>query len=252
MKRLLYIPLLMLYAFSATAADNNALYWKRANEAYQHKQYDTAAAYYEQIVATGVSGTDLYFNLGNAYYKLNRIPDAVLQYERALFTDPANKKAAENLALTQSRITNRIQAPADIFFVRWWQSVTSSNNATAWAVVSLLCFLALLTALALRRQGILSLPVQVYVFSGIFFIFFLVFAYTSALHKRSTRKAVVMTENTPMATEPGQAKTQRLIPQGTTVVVTSETGNWLMITLPDGRSGQMPRSAISFVQPGKH
>lgn len=254
MKRLLYFILLITAGLNAGASDsdNRTLLWKQANEAYQQKQYDSAAAWYEQIAAIPVDNATLYYNLGNTYYKLNRVPEAVLNYERALFLEPGHRQAAENLVLTQSRITSRIQAPADIFFVHWWAQVTSSSNATAWALVSLFSFLLLLAGLSLRRQGILSLPVQSYFFLGILTGIFLVFAYRAASHKATTDKAVVMGEHTPMMAEPGQTKTQRLIPQGTTVRVNSGQGNWLSITLPDGRTGHMQRSSLSFVQPGKH
>jgi len=245
--------LLIIFAccYHSTAADNAGLLWNKATMAYRQKHYDSAIAFYEQIAAGGSVNANLYYNLGNSYYKDNKIADAVLNYERSLFLDPDNKQAADNLLLTQNRITNRIQAPSDIFFIRWWQSITSSNHATAWALISLICFLLLIGGLLLRRMGNLVLPAQAYFFTGVFTLAFMFIAFTAASNKAATDKAVVMEEHAPLRPE-DQGGKQSFIPQGTTVSVSGVNGKLANVTLPDGRSGWMQLSDLTYVQPGKH
>lgn len=53
-----------------------------ADEAYQKNQFSEAAAMYEQILQTQGESADIYYNLGNAYFKMKNTPKAVLNYER--------------------------------------------------------------------------------------------------------------------------------------------------------------------------
>src|ERR1700744_3575460 len=98
---------LILFAFllpgalhSLAAGDSNML-WQKANELYQQKQYDSAAQCLEQIAALKPQNEIVYYNLGNTYYKLNKIAPAVLNYERALRINPDYKEAKDNLLLAQ-------------------------------------------------------------------------------------------------------------------------------------------------------
>src|SRR5579875_3894304 len=112
------------------AADTYNNLWQKGNNYYQQKQYDSASYYYEQIAVRQPQNADVYYNLGNTYYKLNNIGLAVLNYRRALRINPDFKEAKDNLFLTESRINNRIPYSGDIFFIKWWKSLTRETRAT--------------------------------------------------------------------------------------------------------------------------
>src|SRR5947199_7094884 len=97
------------------AGDQNTL-WQKGNAAYQLKQYDSALYYYEQLAAQKPRNAEIYYNIGNTYYRLNRIGHAVLNYQRALKIDPGYKEAKDNLLLAQGRISNNIHDAGNIFF----------------------------------------------------------------------------------------------------------------------------------------
>src|SRR5437867_3206445 len=83
---------------SYAAGDHNAT-WQKGNAFYQQKQYDSAAFYYEQLAALKPQNAEIYYNIGNTYYRLNKIGPSVLNYERALKINPGYKEAHENLLL---------------------------------------------------------------------------------------------------------------------------------------------------------
>ena len=238
-KRFWIAPILLLYSFQLFAASPNED-WQKGNNFYKQKQYDSAAYYYEQLAAQKPKDAVLYYNLGNTYYKLNDIGHAVLNYEKALHLDPGYKEAEDNLILTQSRIANRIQGGEDIFFVRWWRSVTQVSNASMWSVVSLLLFISLLGILYAKRIGKFdfSYQRQVIIILGILLLLGLILSYSSALRHES-HAAVVMQQDAPLMTSRKNNKPQTLVPEGTTVKTEEEQDGWIEVTLPDGRKGWM-------------
>jgi len=231
-------------SFAATTND----WWKKGNDFYSQKAYDSAAFYYEKLAAKKPKDAILYYNLGNAYYKLNEIGPAVLNYERALHLKPGFKNAEDNLILTQSRIANRIQGGEDIFFVRWWRSVTQVGNATMWAVISFILFLAILASMLASRMGKfdLSYKRQVNITLGILLLLSLILSYSSAL-RQDSHAAVVMQPDAPLTNSRGNSKPQTLVPEGTTVKIEQVQEGWMEIVLPDGRKGWMHKSYLSVI-----
>lgn len=254
MKRILIILITLLLgnnvpSFAATFEAD----WQQANKFYQQKEYDSAVVCYEKIANNHSSNSALYCNLGNAYYKLNKIGNAVLNYERALFYDPSNQMAKDNLSLTQNRISNRIHVAKDIFFVRWWKYLTQGNHATSWAIVCFLLFVLLIVLLVLKRLSKMPerMPVQTYFVIVVVLLLALIFAYAAADNSCNTNLAVVMYNDTPFnPVAVSQTKgTLVLLQEGTIVSVDQKQNALLNVTLPDGRNGWIQQSAVTYVQP---
>ena len=125
MNKIIGISALFLLMTSHSFAADNNMYWKKATSFYLQKQYDSAANYFELIAASKPQNAELYYNLGNVYYRMNRIAPAVLNYERALRINPSYTEAQDNLAITHARINNHTLPADDIFFVEWWKSITA-------------------------------------------------------------------------------------------------------------------------------
>lgn len=241
--------LMLLLATTAAADVPYQAWWTTANQHFQVKNYDSAAVYYEKLAARQPENPELFYNLGNTYYRLNRIGQAVLNYERALLLQPNYKQAQENLELTRSRIANRIQQAPDIFFVKWWHSLTATNMSFTWAIVSLLLFLFLLSTVLLRQwqknPSWLQTPAMVLLL--ICFVITSTLAYFSAYRHVSRHAAVVMQQDTPLHEGLQNKKIQLLLPEGTVIQVREERGEWLQVKLPDGRSGWLQKQAIQTI-----
>lgn len=245
-----FIILLLLFCSSFLYAkeDLNVI-WQKANKAYEHKDYESAAFYYEKIATTKPHETVVYYNLGNAYYKLNQIAPAILNYERALQVDPGNKEAADNLSIAQSRITNRLAIVPDIFFVRWWHAITAANHTGMWAIISLLIFSFLVGYGIIRKikRSNSVLPVQLRAGIITLFILCVIFGFTSANNQTSPDKAVVMQNETPLYTSTQQTKPALYVPEGTTIKCGKELQGWVEVILPDGRNGWIRTDAITRI-----
>jgi tetratricopeptide (TPR) repeat protein len=239
----------MLLAVAGFATTPHTEWWSQGNKMYAAKQYAEAAEYYSKIAALNPQDEEVYYNLGNAYYRLNNISMAVLNYEKALKIDPDHKEAADNLLITQSRIKNRIPTAPDIFFVRWWNVWTSAGKATMWAVLSLLVFLSIIAMLALSRMGKLKkLPPAAMFISSLVLCCLLVLAFAAAINKTANDRAVVMQADIRMMSNPGGGgKQQAVVPEGTTVELLGEQAGWAEVQLPDGRTGYMQKDALTKI-----
>ncbi len=231
------------------AEENISPYWNRANNAYTRKQYDSAVFYYSKIAGLQTSNALVYYNLGNAYYKSNRIALAVLSYERALFYNPALDQAKDNLNLAKNRIPNALKQRQEIFFIRWWQSSTSGNTATAWAIISLLVFLGFIAIIFLSVHNTRKIPGQLFLLTPVLIFLLLFCSFTAAKNANSTRAAVTMNATTIMTIAPNEYKGQVIIPEATTVETGETKGNWIAVTLPDNREGWVQKAELSFVMP---
>ncbi|GAA4468942.1 tetratricopeptide repeat protein [Nemorincola caseinilytica] len=249
MNRIAAILALVMLSLHGMAADWQA-HWKKATGYYIQKQYDSAAWYYEQVAALHPHNAEVYYNLGNTYYRLNKIAPAVLNYERALHVDPGHRDAHDNLTITQARISHQVAPAEDIFFVTWWRGLTAHTMAGTWAAVALIAFLMALGIYWARRytQGGGRLPMQLPGILGFVSACAIIFGLVAAANSVNPRKAVVFEQDTPlMNAQQIKGKPAALLPEGTTVRIITDGGNWLEVALPDNRTGWVQASQVMKV-----
>jgi tetratricopeptide (TPR) repeat protein len=242
---IIIIALFLLSCLQGIGADFKVL-WKKGTDLYLQKQYDSAAIYFEKVAALKPENAEIYYNLGNAYYRLNRIAQAVLNYERALRIDPDYTDAADNLLITQARISHQIHHNEDIFFVSWWKDLTDHTKATSWAIASLVFFVLIIVSVWVRRyrkEGD-RLPVQLPYILGFVCVVFLVFGFAAASKTESSPGAIVMENDAALMNSEQKGKPLALIPEGTKVTVGEGRGMWVEVILPDGRTGWMQRAQL--------
>ena len=119
-----YVCLLLLLTLPlfSWSSDYGSLY-KKANEQYKKAQYQDAVKSYTQIVDDGCKSEAVYFNLGNAYFKLGDISSALLYYEKAHKLAPGDEDINFNIYFANSKTPDKVE-PAPAFFVtQWWHSI---------------------------------------------------------------------------------------------------------------------------------
>ncbi len=239
--------LMFIGCFSTYAAIPYNQYWKKANGFYQQKQYDSAAYYYEKIAAAKSQNAELYYNLGNAYYRLNDIGNAILNYKRALKIKPGYAYAQDNLLLAQSRMKPQPASSKDIFFIRWWHSLTRPAFSQVWAIAALVLFLGLTSvSFWARWRKTYGYKHRSIMFSGgVLFLFLLWTAFVSA-GKRVTQNEAVLLSDTVFKADLKSTKTD-LLPEGTIVTCHEEKGEWLSVKLADGREGWVQIASVEKI-----
>lgn len=223
-----------------------------ADSAYARQQYQQAIRCYEQLLKSGVNA-DIYYNLGNAYYRTDDFTHAVLNYERALLLDPGDKDIRFNLQLARSKTIDKITPESEMFFVTWYRSLTNLMSVDGWATTALVClalavvlFLLYLFSDAIWRRkagffGSLSMIV-LFVFSNVF-----AFQQNKILSERAG--AIVMSGAAPVKSTPAANGTDLFIlHEGTKVSITDEFSNqWMKIRVSDGKEGWIAAKDIERI-----
>ncbi len=252
-KLFLVAALLTLFCTpSVLAAESvpSAAVWTKAIDFYKQKQYDSAALYFEELAAQKPLNAEVYYNLGNTYYRENKIARAILNFERAIAIDPDYKEAKDNLAVAQTRIPNFIQPANDIFFVKWWKSVTHRNNATIWAVSALSAFTLSIMLMAFRRFSKTigrNIPAQLIGGSLVFCCFFLILGVVASRNAQQNNAAIVMVNDAALMTSELKGKPITLTPEGTKVTIREQKGLWIEVSLPDGRAGWLQQGEVEKI-----
>ena len=111
--------------------------------------YEQAAELYQQVIDAGLVAPELYYNLGNAYFKQHNIPMAILNYERALQLDPGNEDIKYNLELARTYVSDKIETLPRFFLVEWYHWFLERMSSDGWARFSVIAFMVGLLLLTL-------------------------------------------------------------------------------------------------------
>ncbi|MDE7118367.1 MAG: tetratricopeptide repeat protein, partial [Bacteroidaceae bacterium] len=120
-----------------------------ADALYEKEKYTEAAQAYEALLNTEGVTAEVYYNLGNCYYKLDQIPLAVLNYERAFLLNPGDADIRANLALARGKTIDKAVPPSEMFFVTWWRDMTHCMSLNGWMVLGVTAFVLMLAGLLL-------------------------------------------------------------------------------------------------------
>ncbi|HEY3372845.1 MAG TPA: tetratricopeptide repeat protein [Prolixibacteraceae bacterium] len=249
MKRLLNI-LLALLLTSSLYAQNDQL--QKANQLYIKEKYKEAIDVYNQILMTNLESPEVYFNLGNAYYKTKQYPKAILNYERAQLLSPDDEDIAFNLQVANQNVVDAIQELPGIFIVRWWNSLVNSQTTDTWAVISILSFLLFLILAGLyffARSG----DVRRIAFWTAFLLFACsMFSWSFAAQQKSRLVnhafAIVMQPTVTVKSSPSEKGTNLfVVHEGLKVKITDKLGDWLEVRLADGNKGWLMTESVERI-----
>lgn len=223
-----------------------------ADSAYADGDYSHAAAVYEQLLEQGVS-PELYYNLGNAYYRQGDIPHAILSYERALLLAPSDADIRFNLQMARQKTVDKIEPESEMFFVTWLRSLVNMASTDGWARVAIIALaLAVLLALAYLFAGRLWLR-KLGFFGGVLMLICFILANVFAMQQRRqlTQRtgAVIMQGAVTVKSTPAQNGTELFVLHaGTRVEITDDSmTDWCEVRLPDGKQGWLESSQIEVI-----
>ncbi|CDB09870.1 MULTISPECIES: tetratricopeptide repeat protein [Bacteroides] len=222
------------------------------DSAYIKNDYKSAIQIYEALLEKG-EAAEVYYNLGNCYYKTNDIAKSILNYERALLLDPGNTDIRVNLEMARAKTVDKITPIPDIFFVAWIKSLINCLSVDAWAKCGILFFILFLVAVALfffSKQA--SLKKGGFI-GGIVFLILVVLSNVFA----SQQKAVLVNRNAAIVLVPSVTVRSTPSESGTSLFILHEGSKvelkdnsmreWKEIRLEDGKVGWVPTSSIEVI-----
>jgi len=106
--------------------------FNKANNYYNNSKYLESIKIYESILAGGWESSNLYYNLGNSYFRQNQIGQSVWAYKKALKMDPRNEDLIKNLSIAEAKIKDRIILPDEFYFVKVYGNFKSRYTLKEW------------------------------------------------------------------------------------------------------------------------
>ncbi|RKR84944.1 SH3 domain-containing protein [Mucilaginibacter gracilis] len=242
MKRITYLLLLLALPLISLANSETDALFAKANNQYSKAKYKDAVQTYQSILSNGYQSAAVYFNLGNAYYKLGDIPSALLYYEKAHKLNPGDDDINFNIQLTTLKTTDKIDAAPDLFLTKWWQAFVLCCSVTTLGWLSVLFFIAgfgvlivyLFAATVSLKRGTFYTSMAL-LFLGLLSI---LMAANQVHYFTSHQQAIVFSNSVTVKSEPEKAaKTLFVIHEGTKVDVLENTNGWLRVKLLNGNDG---------------
>lgn len=205
----------------------------QANAQYAEGNYAEAAATYQEILAEQPTA-EVYYNLGNAYFKQGELGQAILAYERALRIDPSYKDAKYNLQFAQSRILDNIEDTQSFFLSNWLKAIRNALSMQTWMVVSIALFILTLVGFFLFAfsQTVWLRKTAFYTSFIALIISIAACANAGSLYQRDTQRAeAIITQGIVNAkSSPDRSGTDLFtVHEGTKVEITETIGEWCCI-----------------------
>ena len=223
-----------------------------ADSAYVHGNFQQAIKDYESLLKQGASA-ELYYNLGNAYYRTENITRAVLNYERALLLSPGDADIRFNLQIARSKTIDKIVPESEMFFVTWYRSLVNIMSVDGWGRMALVS-LALVIVLFLVYLFSARVWMQKLGFFGggallLVFVLSNIFAWQQSQNLLHRKGAIIIAPSVAVKSTPAQNGTDLFIlHEGTKVVITDGSmKDWLEIRLADGKKGWLESKKIELI-----
>ncbi|MCH8546193.1 MAG: tetratricopeptide repeat protein [Cryomorphaceae bacterium] len=222
---------------------------EEGNAFYESSEYELAVEKYTFILSQGIVSSEVYFNLGNAYFKKNNLGKAILNYERALKLAPKDEDIQFNLEFARASTVDKIESTGTVWFKKMVHGYLKTMNTNAWAMVSLvLVFLALLFWILFLSNRyapnglIIALVVS---------LLLAIAAILSSFGRRlleAQRFAIVMDDGITVKSAPAQkGEDMFIIHEGTKMELLDEYQTWFKIRLENGNVGWLPQNTVEEI-----
>lgn len=222
------------------------------DSAYMRNDFAAAIEIYEALLQNG-EAPEVYYNLGNSYYKSGDIARAILNYERALLLAPGNADIRANLEVARAKTIDKVTPVPEIFFVAWTKSLINCLSVDAWAKYGIAFFLLLLVSAALFFFSKQTRWKKVGFICGLVCLVFTVLCNVFAAEQKSAltqrNKAIIVAPSITVRSTPSESGTSLFVlHEGCKVEIKDNTmREWKEITLEDGKVGWVPASDIEVI-----
>lgn len=250
MMRFLSILLILLTGEAIYATSEHELV-EKAEKAYKEKHFNEAITSYETLLNNGYQSYQLHYNLGNAYFRLNQIGQAIYHYELANKLAPNHNDVLTNLEIANTKTIDKIEAKENFLASAFKNKMVNSLSSTEWAWSSILfLFLSLAmiflffssTSATLKKSGFF-----LGLISLIGFILSMSMGYISLNDKKEIHFAIIVSKETKIYNEPEDNQNQKFsLHEGTKVKVLESNKEWTSIQLENGNEGWVKTSDVGL------
>ena len=251
MKRIILYILSLLFTCGPLFANGDTLFSK-GNALYVEGKYEEAISTYNYILATGMESAELYYNLGNASFRSNKIGYAVLYYKKALKQDPGFDLAEKNLSYISLYLEDTLETVPQLFLKRWIKAFYGFFPLVVWSIISISLFALFLIALLIYIFGSSMWIKKTGFFIGALTLLLFLLSFSAAMRQhrevRHPDQAVIVAPSVVVKSTPSDSGTDLFIlHEGTSLTTDEEVGEWVEIRITDGRVGWIRSKTLEII-----
>ena len=250
MKHILYIVSFLL-TFGSYAQNQDL--FEKANAFYNDGKYAEAIDNYQAILESGHHSADLYFNLGNANYKLNNIAPSIYFFEKALILAPNDSEIKNNMAFAKNMTIDVIDSIPEAGLAKILKSTTNKMSFDTWAIMSVTLVLCFVVLFLIYYFAYSTFRKRITFISSLVTLSLVCISLAFAFHKYNLDKidkpAIVFVQESKVKNTPNPNGEEAFrLHEGTKVQVLESYNNWQKIKLTDGKTGWVTSEDIKLLK----
>ncbi len=228
--------------------------FRQANAAYSANRFEEAAAGYREVLEIAGPSAGLLYNLGCAQLKSGRLGEAVASFHRARRLAPrdpdiqANLRFIGALARPEGEEAEESNGAFLAALTGWMFLLTDREVALLQVALILWLSLGLVLLASGYRGALRQALVAATITGGLLFALNSLMLGAHLYRSRAMHEAVVVQPEAEARSGPGEDNTRVLVlPEGTMIRLREERGDWVLVSLPSGRSGWLQRRMVEEI-----
>ena len=224
-------------------------YYKNGMDAYKKGQYELAIQEFESILSNNWDSPELYYNLGNAFYRVGNTAGAVWAFESCLKLSPTHEDAKYNLRLANLKVIDRMDLPEPPIYLKWYLSIKEQFTPSTWINISL--FILLIFSIIMTGFRMTSSLILQHIRGSIIVVFFVSLFLTihSIWTDNSLSLGVIYDTKVEAHSEPNVFSTKLFeVHEGLRVSINQAVDDWVEIELLDGKTGWIENNQIRLIR----
>lgn len=243
---------LNILSVSASSQEEVSKLWLTASGNYTNGDYTAALEVYHQIERESGISASLYYNIGNCYFKENRLAKAILYYNKAHRLDPSNEDVKHNLAVANALTTNKIKEVPKFFLYRWLEGTANLMGSNSWAQLSIITLAVLLSMLIAFLLSKKSNRRKITFTVGLIALVLTVLTGMASTYQRSiqmsSEEGVIMNNAVAVKSSPDNSgKDIFVLNEGVKVKIKEQLGKWSKIVISSGDTGWVVTDNIEII-----
>jgi len=253
MRKLVSLILLFIgIGFSVSFASVEEDLMARGNQYYQSGNFEKAAEIYQKVAEAGYESPALYFNLGNAYYRLGKSGYSILYYEKAAKLAPSDEDISHNLAIVNNKIVDKLDILPTFFLFKWWESILVTFTISGWAYIAYFFYIIVLISIGIYFFAKSQLTQKYAVYSTAGFLILLII--TSGLltvrmnRELNVKNGIIIEQAVNVKSSPDDKSSDAfIIHEGIKVRMEDKVNDWVRIRLRDGKVGWLQEKDLGII-----
>ncbi|WP_136482164.1 tetratricopeptide repeat protein [Cognatitamlana onchidii] len=248
-----FIIHILLISLTMVGFAQNQDLFEKANAFYNAGKYAEAIDNYQAILESGYHSADLYFNLGNANYKLNNIAPSIYFYEKALLLNPNDQDIKDNMAFAKNMTIDVIDVIPEAGLAKIIKNIANAMSFDSWAVCTVVLVFVFVILFLFYYFSYSTFRKRFTFIASITALMLVCITLALAFHKYNLEKldnpAIIFVQESRVKNTPNPNGEEAFrLHEGTKVQVVDSYNNWQKIKLTDGKTGWVMSEDVKLLK----